>query len=111
MGEPAEQLPDEVYVDRELCARSLRDYVSSAWPMVEPGREFKPNWHIDAVCEHLQAVSEGSITRLIINIPPSCMKSLLVCVFWPTWEWSLRPEMKWIYASYAASLSRRLEGS
>ena len=107
MGDAALALPPEVLVDRALCARSLRDFVHAAWHMVEPGREFKDNWHIGAICEHLQAVSEGEITRLVINVPPACMKSLLVCVFWPAWEWTLRPEIKWIYASYAASLSRR----
>lgn len=106
MSESA-QLVDEVYLDREMCARSLEEFVKAAWHQVEPGRPYIPNWHISAICDHLQAVSNGEINRLLINVPPSCMKSLLTCVFWPVWEWTLRPEMKWIYASYAATLSRR----
>jgi hypothetical protein len=101
------QLVDEVYLDREMCARSLEEFVKAAWHQVEPGRPYIPNWHVSAICDHLQAVSNGEINRLLINVPPSCMKSLLTCVFWPVWEWTLRPEMKWIYASYAATLSRR----
>src|SRR5690606_19462814 len=46
-------------------------------------------------------------TRLVINIPPGCMKSLTACVFWPAWAWTFRPETKWIYASYSMALSRR----
>ena len=35
------------------------------------------------------------------------MKSLLVSVFWPAWEWIGHPERRWLYSSYAASLSIR----
>jgi hypothetical protein len=35
------------------------------------------------------------------------MKSLLVSVFWPAWEWIVYPERRWLYSSYAASLSIR----
>jgi predicted phage terminase large subunit-like protein len=42
---------------------------------------------LDAICEHLEAVSKGQITRLLMNVPPGCMKSLLTGVLWPAWEW------------------------
>jgi predicted phage terminase large subunit-like protein len=45
------------------------------------------SWHIDAICQHLEAVTNGRIQRLLINVPPGCMKSLLVSVLWPAWEW------------------------
>jgi predicted phage terminase large subunit-like protein len=35
------------------------------------------------------------------------MKSLAVSVFWPTWEWIGHPERRWLFASYALSLSKR----
>ncbi len=37
---------------------------------------------------HLEAVSRGEIQYLLINVPPGMMKSLLVSVFWPAWEWA-----------------------
>ena len=90
-----------------LCEDSLRTYVGEAWQHIEPGTTFIPNWHIDAICDHLQAVSDGDIKRLIINIPPRCMKSLTVSVMWPTWDWITRPARKWLFSSYAQSLSTR----
>ena len=27
-------------------------------------------WHIDAIAEHLEAVTAGEINRLLINVPP-----------------------------------------
>lgn len=62
-------------------------------------------WHIDAIAEHLEACTNGEIRRLVINIPPRHMKSLLVTVFWPAWVWATRPEKRWLFSSYAESLS------
>lgn len=55
--------------------------------MLEPNATFSHNWHIDAVCDHLEAVTDGRINRLLINVPPGSMKSLLVSVMWQAWEW------------------------
>jgi len=96
-----------IKVERELATRSLREFVSQAWSIVEPSRVFIPGWHIDAIIDHLEAVSYGHIRRLLINVPPRHMKSLLVSVFWPAWEWTRWPERRWLYSSYAANLSAR----
>lgn len=86
---------------------SLRDYIKGAWSVVEPKTPYVDNWHIDAMCDHLTAVSTGEIRYLIINIPPRHMKSLSVSVFWPTWEWTWRPETRWLTSSYGAGLATR----
>lgn len=106
-GEDALLAPSLDALDAELARRSLRRYVEMAWPLVEPGREFKANWHIDAICEHLEAVSHREIRNLIINIPPRGMKSLLTSVFWPTWTWLREPNSRWLFASYAERLAVR----
>lgn len=94
-------------VRAEMARRSLREFVRQAWHVVEPGRPYIPNWHIDAICEHLEAVSKRQVRKLIINMPPRHMKSLLVSVFWPTWVWITNPEHRWLFASYAQTLSIR----
>ena len=98
-------LRDEI--DCELAGRQLREFVRQAWAVVEPATPFVPGWHIDAIVEHLDAVSRRQIRNLLINVPPRHMKSLLVSVFWPAWEWIRWPERRWLYSSYAASLSIR----
>ncbi len=72
-----------------------------AWPVIEPGAPYIHGWHIDAVGAHLEAVTAGEITRLLINVPPGTMKSLLAGVFWPAWEWG--PKNR---PAYAPSRSR-----
>lgn len=94
-------------IDRELARRSLKEFVRQAWPVVEPSTDFVAGWHIDAIIEHLEAVTRCQIRNLLINVPPRHMKSLLVSVFWPAWEWIRFPERRWLYSSYAASLSIR----
>ncbi len=87
--------------------RSLKEFTKNSWQAIEPGRDFHDNWHIDAISEHLQAVVEGDIKRLIINIPPRHMKSISVAVALPAWTWTIQPSKKFLYASYAGSLSIR----
>lgn len=101
------QLPELIEIDRELCKRSLVEYGRLAWPIIEPGQPYVHGWHIDAIAEHLQAVTDGQIRNLIINIPPRHMKSLLVAVLWFTWVWTFRPESRWLFASYGENLSIR----
>ena len=52
-------------------------------------------------------MAEGSIKRLIINVPPRHMKSISVAVALPAWTWATQPHKKFLYASYASSLSIR----
>jgi len=87
---------------------SLPKFIRAAWPIIEPTRAFVPNWHIDLIAEYLTAVDMGQIKRLIINLPPRFGKSNLISVLWPAWSWTERPGIRWVFASYAASLSTKL---
>lgn len=94
-------------LDLALAERSLAEYTRQAWHLVEPATPYSHNWHIEAISEHLEAVSLGQIQDLIINIPPRCMKSLTTCVMWPTWTWTHYPESRWMFLSYDQTLSTR----
>src|ERR1700674_2852202 len=94
-------------IDRELAERHLCDFVRLAWPVVERSTPCMDGWHIDAITDHLEAITRGDIRNLLINVPPRHMKSLLVSVLWPCWEWLRCPQRRWLFSSYAASLSIR----
>lgn len=92
----------------ELYGRSMHDYIQGvSWPVVEPKTKFIDNWHIHAICEHLEAVLNGEIQNLLINMPPRFMKSLIVAVSFPTYAWVTNAEKRFIFASYAGALSTR----
>ena len=92
-----------------VCEESLLDFCSYVWPVVEPAVEFKKGWVLEAIAEHLEAVSYGYIKRLLINVPPGFTKSLMTDVFWPCWEWGPlnRPSLRYVCASYSNHLTIR----
>jgi len=59
------------------------------------------------MCEHLEAVTNGEINRLLINVPPGAMKSLTVSVFWPCWELIKAPHTRYVCASHSQTLAIR----
>lgn len=96
-------------LDKADSAASLLGFIKLAWKHLEPETPFVYGWPVEAICEHLEAVSKGQIKRLLINVPPGCMKSLTTNVFWPAWEWGPRKQarLRYISASYEKGLATR----
>lgn len=100
MLEDAKRRASEI---RLLCRNSFAEFVRMAWKVIEPGTQLKWNWHLDAMCDHLQAISEGKLRgRLIINVPPGSSKSTIVSVLWQAWEWGPRGQshLRYVSTSY-----------
>lgn len=85
------------------------NFIRQAWSVIEPGAEYVHGWHIDAIAQHLEAVEDGDITRLLINVPPGMMKSLATSVFWPAWIWGPKnkPHYRFLCASHSQALAIR----
>lgn len=68
-------------------------------------------WPLEAVCDHLEAVTFGELEppRLLVNVPPGFMKSLIFNCFWPAWEWGPMnlPHLRYVAFSYTATLTAR----
>ena len=92
---------------KEDCEESLVEFIKQAWPLVEPAQPYLHNWHVDFISYHLEAVTNGEINRLLINVPPGTMKSLLVNVFWPAWEWTRTPGLRYICTAHSQNLAIR----
>lgn len=86
---------------RARC-QTLAGFVREAWHVLEPRATYTHGWHIDAICQHLEAVTAGRINRLLINVPPGSSKSLLVSVMWQAWEWGPRglASMRYLTTSF-----------
>ncbi len=98
----AQALADEASTD-------FRRFMELSWPVVEPARAFIPNWHMDAMAEHAQAVAEGKIRKLLVTVPPGSSKSIVWAVQWPAWMWVPKRNPGWrsTFASYASTLAER----
>jgi hypothetical protein len=60
-----------INLDRALIKKGgLKKFIELSWQEIEPGKPFLSGWHIDAICEHLEAITHGKLNRLVINIPP-----------------------------------------
>jgi len=83
--------------------------VRAAWHVLEPTSELKWGWSLDAICEHFEAVTNGEVKKLLINVPPGCMKSLLTGVLWPAWEWGPkgRPGLRYLGTAHKQDLGVR----
>lgn len=115
----AERARREAEAERERVSRdaerirarcqTLAGFVREAWHVVEPSNAYIHGWHLDAICQHLEAVTDGRINRLLINVPPGTMKSLLTSVLWPAWEWGPKgmPSLRYLTTSYAEGYVKR----
>jgi len=101
--------PELVAAEREYCRRGMANFIKRAWHVIEPAQEYSHGWHIDAICEHLQAVHKGEINRLAIAVPPGSMKSLSSSVLFPAWEWGPmeKPATRTIATSHSENLAVR----
>lgn len=93
---------------RARC-QTLAGFVREAWHVVEPNSTYVHGWHLDAICAHLEAVTDGRVNRLLINVPPGTMKSLLTSVLWPAWEWGPvgRTSLRYLTSSYTEKYVKR----
>lgn len=105
---PEDVLAHLAAVRAEQAKRRLHRFlVDYAWPVLQPGTRFVDNWHIHAICEHLEAVSRGEIKRLVINLPFRMLKSTIVSQAFPVWEWITSPHLQYLTASYAKDVATR----
>jgi hypothetical protein len=90
----------------EHLEASLVNFVQEAWPAIDPA-EYRGCRVIDALCEHLQAVSGGQIRNLLVNFPPRCGKTTIGSVCYPAWTWAQSavsflsgPQVRFLCGSY-----------
>lgn len=114
--------PDDAdAVQKVLSERYMAEFMANSWHAIET-QSFKPNWHIDCIAEHLEAVVRGEVKKLLINIPPRHSKSNMCSIALPSWVWAqnddpddgnyrdypealVGPKTKFLFLSYSNGLS------
>ena len=102
-----------IELDRADFEDDLMMFFRAAWRNIDSA-EWAEGRAVQAVAEHLEAVVDGQIKRLIINIPPRHSKSSLVSVAFPAWVWAQStrsavsgPGVPILTASYGDRLAMR----
>src|ERR1700741_3416352 len=75
---------------------------------LNPQAELAMNWHLEVIAAKLTAVREGKIRRLIINLPPRHLKSLMASIAFPAWCLGHDPSAQILSVSYAQDLADKL---
>lgn len=101
-----EQINEESY---ELCEKSFRYFFKKAWSALDP-EPYLHNWHIDCICEHLQAQAEGEpeLQNMIVNVQPRLGKSKIISVGFPAWRWLTYAAEKFVCVSHSDRLTKDL---
>jgi len=105
---------DELIAIKELnqkedCESSLSEFTKAAWHIIEPGTKLIWNWHLSTICGYLEAFHNNKLPdkRLIINIPPGTLKSIIVSAMYPAWVWINAPEERFLTFSNEQGLAIR----
>ena len=93
---------------RAVLRTNLPSFVRKAFATVNPGDRYVHGWHVEAICHQLALLRGGTCRRLVVNLPPRSLKSLIVSVVFPAWVLGHDPSARIIVASYSDDLARRL---
>ncbi len=91
-----------------LAAEDLRLFAELAFPLIEPGKVLTPSWHIDHIAWLLGEVVEGRERRVVVNVPPRSLKSILISVIFVAFVLGNDPSQKVIVSSHNQELARKL---
>ncbi|MFI4983945.1 MAG: phage terminase large subunit [Rickettsiales bacterium] len=90
-----------------LSKSCFKAFLFNSFTTLCPGTEMLDNWHIDLIINNLEKINHNKTRRLIINLPPRSMKSIIISVVWPAWILAHDPRKKIIVASYSQKLSEK----
>lgn len=88
-----------------LLRKDFKSFAIKVFNEVSPNSTYLDSWYIDVICDHLLDVLSGKNKRLIINMPPRYMKSIICTVALPAFILGHNPKATVIAVSYADELS------
>ena len=87
------------------CRKDFVSFIRKVFHVLHPSATFDMNWHICAIAYVLEQVRLRKIKRLIINVPPRSLKSIMCSVAFPAFVLGHDPTKRLIGASYSADLA------
>ena len=92
---------------KSILKYKMRYFLRGAFSILNPSIKLSWNWHLDYLCDTMEAVFSGKIKRLLINIPPRYLKSVICSVCFPSWVLGKDSTKRIIVASYSKQLSMK----
>lgn len=92
----------------EITQCSFLFFLHRAYPHIRGGQQLQSNWHLEAMAYQLEQVRLGKSRRLLVNIPPRNLKSIMISIAWVAWMLGRNPTLNFVCVSYSNELSGKL---
>jgi hypothetical protein len=93
---------------RAVLATDLVSFLERAFREIDPRGGLHVADYVLYLIDALQRVSEGKDTRIILNLPPRHLKSILASIVWPAWLLGQDPKLRIAVVSHSQALARDL---
>jgi predicted phage terminase large subunit-like protein len=91
-----------------VMRRDFSAFVQRCFHELRGLEDYKHNWHIDEMAARMEALRRGELKRLIVNMPPRSLKSIMVSVAYSAWVLGHEPSTDIICVSYGQDLAEKL---
>ena len=91
-----------------LLRQDFTTFIARCFQELNPQAELAMNWHLEVIAAKLMEVRRGTIKRLVINLPPRHLKSLMASIAFPAWCLGHDPSAQILCVSYAQDLADKL---
>lgn len=102
---PQVQITPEEY--QVLLRKDLLTFAERSFQELNPSGLYVPNWHLELLADRLERCRRGELRRLIINVPPRSMKSIMASVALPAFWLGHNPSAQILCASYGQDLAEK----
>jgi predicted phage terminase large subunit-like protein len=92
---------------RAILRQDFVAFIEKVFAEICPGERFLYHDYVAAIAYALMALGEADQPRLIVNLPPRSLKSIIISVAFPAWILGHDPTRKIICASYSEDLARK----
>ncbi|MDR1696112.1 MAG: phage terminase large subunit [Endomicrobium sp.] len=83
----------------------FKSFVLKVFREVDGVNEYLDNWHVNVICYEIEQLIKGTQNKLIINIPPRYMKSIICSIALPAFILGHDPKAKIVCVSYSDDLA------
>lgn len=90
-----------------ICRSDFTSFVRRCVHSLAPKATYKHSWHMEAITYHLELARRREITRLMINMPPRSLKSIIASVAFPAFVIGHDPTKRLICVSYGSDLAAK----
>lgn len=98
------QLPEQLY--DAMAKTDFSTFVARVMDTLEPGTRYEENWHIHLIARHLEKVRLGQTKRLMLNMPPRSMKTILVSIAFVAWVLGHDPSRRIMCLTYSNDVAK-----